>query len=113
MRRIIDIIDDAKDGKIPDHEECFWTMLALYHKLHFVYRDLEKIGEAFENGKATGIAVALRAKSEESVFADRFNFHRLDPVKFNGNTGNPFLEETQKFRNMALEILENATKNNQ
>lgn len=113
MRRLIDIVSDSKDGKIPDHEECFWAMLALYNKLHFVFRDLEAIGEAHEKGKVSGISVALRAKDRESVIADRFSFMRIPPKEFLGDTGNPFSETALRFKNLSQKILDKALKNQQ
>lgn len=33
MRTLYEIINDAKDGNMPTHEECYWAMLC-YDGLH-------------------------------------------------------------------------------
>lgn len=111
MRNIAEIISDAKDGIVPNHEECFWTMLALSGKLHFAMRDLEAIGEALTlyNDNKLRLFCELRVKSKESVFTDKFHFHKLDPKKYVGNSHNPFSEECRQWRDMGKKIIENAT----
>jgi len=112
MRTVNQIILDAKDGKIPSHEECFYTMLAINSKLHFYHRDLMAIAESFEKGKVTGISVALRASSQEKLMEDRMRFSKSDPLKWLGKTGDPFSEKHKMWQDLGNKILENALKRN-
>jgi hypothetical protein len=112
MRTINQIISDAAEGKIPSHEECYYTLLALRSKLHFYHRDLMAITEAHEKGKAKGFSITLRANNQESVMEDRMKFSKLTPLEFLGNSGNPFTEENKMWRDMADKIYEKALKRN-
>ena len=107
MRKIEDILIDASEGNIPSHEECYYTLLALRAKLHFLYSDLQKIAEAYEkqNVKLLKLNIHLRAGSEEKVIADRMAFKRQDPLTWLGESGIPFSPENKRWRNMADVIL--------
>lgn len=109
MRQICEIIADAKEGKVPTHEECFWTMLALSGKLHFVTRDLEAIGETLDKKKSLELTAAIRVGSQEKVLKDKFDFLKKDPVLWLGNSGNPFTEEYKAWYEMGKNIIEKAT----
>ena len=111
MRKINEILMDAAEGKIPSHEECYYTLLALRSKLHFYHRDLMAIAEAHEKGKVNGIAVSLRAKDQESVMEDRMIFSKQTPLDWLGKSGNPFTKENKNWRDMADKIHKNAIKN--
>lgn len=123
MRTINEIIIDAKDGKIPSHEECFWTMLALSGRLHFTTDSLKSIGEAFEK---TNIAqtdveakkadfnlrfrIRMCAKDASMIWNERLKFGNMDPQVWLGDMGNPFDPNTIKFHDAAKVILEKAMK---
>jgi hypothetical protein len=108
-RMICEIVADAKDGKIPSHEECFWTMLALSGMLHFSRRDLEGIAEAMDKGGNLERVCKIYLKSEESVHETKSKWLRLAPKKWLGNSGNPFTEENKRWRDMGRKIIKNAT----
>lgn len=112
MRQICEIVADAKDGKIPTHEECYWVMLALSGKLHFANGDLRKIAEAMEKGDANKLmfSAKLQLSSEQKVYSDHFNFLKTDPLKWLGTMGNPFTEENKRFTDMGKQIIANAEK---
>lgn len=113
MRTVNQIILDAKDGKIPSHEECYYTMLAINSRLHFYHRDLMAIAESYEKGKVTGIAVGLRAGSTDKLMEERMKFSKSDPLKWLGESGDPFSKKHKMWQDLANKILENALKRNE
>jgi hypothetical protein len=108
-RMICSIVADAKDGKVPSHEECFWTMLALSSMLHFSRRDLENIAEAMDKEKNLDMACKIHLTSSEHVHETHYKWMRLTPKKWLGDSGNPFTEESKKWREMGRKIIKNAT----
>jgi hypothetical protein len=108
-RMICEIVADAKDGIVPSHEECFWTMLALSAMLHFSRRNLEYIAKAMETGKNLDRYCGITLKSAAHVHAQRFNWMRLTPKKWLGDSGNPFTEANKKWREMGKQIIKEAT----
>jgi hypothetical protein len=111
MRNLIDIVVDAKDGVIPTHEECYYAMLALSGKLHFVQKDLEAIAEAVETKEEKRILMTTRIRTaggRAKVADSHFKFLKMEPTKWLGESGNPFSEQSKNFRDMGKKILEKA-----
>jgi hypothetical protein len=108
-RMICSIVADAKDGKIPSHEECYWTMLALSSMLHFSRRNLESIAESMDTGKNLEMTCKIYLGSADKVQEERFKWMRTPPKKWLGESGNPFSEENKKWRDMGRKIIKNAT----
>lgn len=112
-RRIVDIVADAKEGKIPTHEECYWALLSLSSMNHFQNQDLIKIEEAYnatlnepedlaKKRMILGLCLSLRAKDVRKGHLARM---RNTPSKYLGYLGNPFTEEAKKFRKMGEGLL--------
>ena len=121
MRTVNEIIIDAKDGKVPTHEECFWAMLALSGRLHFTWNDLKNIAEAYEclEGvqneeeekkvkKKLFLRLHMHARNTSIIWNERTKFGNIDPQVWLGDMGNPFNPETIKFHDMAKKILDKA-----
>jgi|GEM_PF-3544846 hypothetical protein len=108
-RDICSIVADAKDGKIPSHEECFWTMLALSSMLHFSRRTLESIAEKLDDEKKLQLTCKIHLRSLDSVHDERFKWMKAIPQEWLGAMGNPFSEENKVFRDMGYKIIKNAT----
>jgi hypothetical protein len=108
-RMICSIVADAKDGKIPSHEECYWTMLALSSMLHFSRRDLERIAEALDKGDNLKLTCGIYLRNGDHVHETRYQWMRASPKEWLGNSGNPFSEENKKWRDMGRTIIKNAT----
>jgi hypothetical protein len=108
-RMICSIVADAKDGKIPSHEECFWTMLALSSMFHFARRDLESIAEAMDKGKNLERVCEMHLSGTNGVRETYYKWMRSTPKKWLGDSGNPFSEESKKWRDMGRKIIKNAT----
>lgn len=109
QRDICSIVADAKDGKIPSHEECFWTMLALSGMLHFSRRSLECIAEKMGDDKKLLTACTIHLGSMECVNEERFKWMKTNPQVWLGEMGNPFSKENKAFRDMGKQIIKNAT----
>lgn len=110
MRSIAAIVSEAKDGKVPSHEECFWVMLALSGMLHFSRRELGDIAECIGDDKRLLFNVKLRLKDYETTFGKGHKWLNMDPQKWLGDSGNPFHPDTKAFHDMAQKILDNAIK---
>ena len=107
MRTLFEIIEGAKDGAMPTHEECYWAMLALSALKHFDGMDLMAIYEAAEEGKSS---LMLRAKSGYTESWNRFK-RALDksPQEWVGPNNDPANPEYQKMRALAFKVAEKAT----
>jgi hypothetical protein len=103
MRTYLEIIIDAKDGKVPTHEECYFALLMADSRSHFLERDLQAIEEAFEKSDMKGtFSAKLRSKN---VRETGFKFRKLNPLKYLGND-HPWSKKTKNFRNIGQKILE-------
>lgn len=63
MRTLFEIIEGAKDGTRPDHDECYYAMLALRELFYFDHKDLRNL--ALDNTK-------IPPKSLAHSSSDRF-----------------------------------------
>lgn len=45
MRKLVEIIESAKDGQMPTHEECYYAMLALSALHYFDHHALSELDE--------------------------------------------------------------------
>jgi hypothetical protein len=111
MRTTGEILSDARDVKMPTHEECFYAMLALASKIHLYHRDLRAIAKGYKKGKVSGVSVALRAGNEEKLIEDRMIFSKQDPKKWLGKEHDPFTKEAARFRNIADNLLRKVIRN--
>lgn len=109
MRSICEIIADAKEGKIPTHEECYWTMLALSSMRHFSNRTLESLAESMDKNKNLILSCGIHLKSQEYLYDLHFKQVKSDPKEWLGAAGNPFSEENKKWRDLGRTIIKNAT----
>lgn len=116
MRRLVDILVDASEGKIPTHEECYWALLMLRSVNHFQGRDLESIKESHDQYIAEPSDKNLRSFSLNtgirlSKLSERSHKRMMtDPITYLGDSGNPFTEENKVWRDLGDKILEKALK---
>lgn len=114
MRNTIDIIVDAKEGKIPTHEECYWALLFFAGLTHFYRKDLESLKETLHSDKKPEIKhtlMSLRLPKDGSINPNYFESIKKPPLDWLGDTGNPLNPETRKFMDMGQKIIDNAIKN--
>lgn len=119
MRTISEIIIDAKDGKVPTHEECYYALLAYAGRMHFWRRDLEAIAEASAIVAGEGepsrvgqqnlkLQLALRA-SPNQIARDWEGFLKADPKTWLGPMSDPLSEEGKAWIKTANAIWDKAT----
>jgi hypothetical protein len=108
-RTICDIVADAKEGIIPSHEECYWTMLSLSSMLYFSRRELEEIAKSMDKGKNLEFTCKIHLQSEDKVHEKHTKWLLTQPKKWLGESGNPFTETNKKWRDMGRKIIKNAT----
>lgn len=108
MRNLLDILVDAKDGKVPSHEECFWALLHLSAMNHHNERTLIALEEAKEKGgKALIFAAKLRLNK---IRESQMNARKKTPQEYLGEIGNPFHPTNKAFTEMGEKIIEAAMK---
>ncbi len=100
-RTLFEIVEGAKDGEKPTHDECYWAMLALDALLYFETNALR--GQAFGNTK-----VPLKMEGEESFRRNKTAF-QTPPQRYVGDTNDPANPEYQAMRRMAFKVFEKAT----
>ena len=105
MRTLSEIIDSAKDGNMPSHEECYWAMLvynSMFIMEHRQYNEallVEKPAPDF-----------IRKMKAENSFNTYQNMLRKSPKEFMGPDNDPSNPEYQKFRKMGMKIVDKFIK---
>ena len=104
MRTLFQIIDGAKSGAMPSHEECYWAMLALSGLHHFDHNDLIKLAGREEESKGTHY---IRAKwfAEESIRRFQIALNK-SPKDYVGWEEDPFNPDVQARRRIFQKIME-------
>lgn len=101
MRTLFEIIESAKSGQMPTHEECYWAMLAL-SALH-VFDHMDLIRFAGRGDKINPMFVKWHA--EESV--RRYNIAlNKSPKDYVGPNDDPSNPDVQARRKIELKIFE-------
>lgn len=96
MRTLFEIIESAKDGSKPTHDECYWAMLALDALHNFDARDVMEMKSDSE------LRRDLRAS--ESFNRNKRTLN-IPPDKWIGWNNDPANPEYQRMRKMAFGIL--------
>jgi hypothetical protein len=104
MRTLFEIIESAKDGNMPTHEECYWAMLGLSALHYFDHSNLRTL--CF---KETINPIIKKLKAEESFkrFQLALNKSPKDWVGWNNDPANP---EYQKMRAVGTKLLNKVLK---
>lgn len=103
MRTLGEILDSADAGGIPDHQECYWAMLALNSLLGFDHRELLKAGVSAEAWSRVG-----SLKAEES-FRRLKTALAVSPQHWVGPEHDPRRPEVQERKRLSRKIFEKAT----
>lgn len=98
MRTLFEIIDSAKSGEMPTHDECYWSMLVL---------------DALNTFDAMGLRRLVSNKSKfitpEFLLGESFSRTKRalnsDPKVYVGPSNDPSTEEYQNRRRIGLKIL--------
>lgn len=101
MKKLIDIVESAKDGKMPTHEECYWAMLALSHLHYFESTDIRSISSNKDDVRTKMIA--------DEAFRRRKIAFDQSPKSWVGWSNDPSNPDYQKMRATAFKVFEKAT----
>ena len=98
MKTLGDIIESAKGGQKPTHDECYYSMLVLVGLMNMTWSTLENV----ENPKTTSI---FRQLFLDEWFKRYRGALQADPVKYLGVNvpGNP---EYDEFHKLGLKLIE-------
>jgi hypothetical protein len=107
VRTLLEIVEGAKDGNKPTHDECYWAMLALDSLRHFNQHELISIYEAAE-GSTPNLILRAKMGYPESFNREKRAFAK-DPQAWVGPSHDPSNPECQKMRDMAFKVFEKAT----
>jgi len=104
MRTLLEIIDSAKSGQMPTHEECYYAMLALSALHYFDHRALLGLVDEKHSQKWW-----IELQSDESF--KRFKV-ALDksPKDWIGWEEDPANPEYQQRRNIGIKLFDKALK---
>jgi hypothetical protein len=102
MRKLINIIEDVKDGKKPEYEELRFALLAYNALLYFANKDVETL----TTGYVSDIVKEFRKNANYTRHQKALN---ADPQLWMGNE-NPDLPEYQRQRKLGQGILNKVLK---
>jgi len=100
MRILFEIIDSAKGGQKPSHEECYWAMLALDALHTFDSMSLHRLVE-YPNFKF----ITPEYEFEESWKRAKIALNK-SPKEWVGPNNDPANPDYQKMRKIGLKILD-------
>jgi len=105
MRTLIEIIEGAKDGNKPPHDECYFAMLALEALSTFTTRDLRNV--AFETREAKVLGAKMLAEEDHKRWQRALN---AEPDKWLGPNHTPGTPEQKQGRRVANAIMARVMK---
>lgn len=105
MRILDEIIESAKDGHMPTHEECYWAMLAYESMLNIEHRQL---GEALLPKRE--VPEFIRREQANNSFNMYKNALNKSPKDFMGPNNDPRSPAYQKMRQMGKQLLDKFLK---
>jgi len=103
MRTLFEIIESAKSGEMPSHEECYWAMLALEALGFFDHQALSNLANR-----------PSKIRTPEFQWKESFRRYKIaldkDPKEYCGPSNDPSTPEYQKRRSISLKILDKVSK---
>jgi hypothetical protein len=99
MKTLFEIIDAAKSGEKPTHDECYWAMLALDALLYFESRAISQLA----NHPSKLLTPEFYYKES---FNRRKNAYSKDPKTWVGPNNDPSSKEYQKRRAIGLKLFD-------
>lgn len=106
MRTLYEIINDAKDGKMPTHEECYYGMLAYESLLNF---DHTKLRTEMTSDKPT--SPIIKKMISENSFAMYKGALDKSPQAWLGTNHDPINKGYQEMRKLGNKLFDKAVKN--
>jgi hypothetical protein len=104
MRTLYEIIEAAKSGNKPTHDECYWAMLALSALSFFDKRDLREIAHGKVNKIMTPEWRANESWNRWKRALDK------SPKEWVGPNNDPANPDYQKMRKAGLALLDKVMK---
>lgn len=101
MRTLIEIIEEAKDGIMPTHEECYYAMLAYSSMLYFDHKALQD--ELLSEKETPKFIKEMKAQNSFDMLKGALN---KSPKEWLGDSHDPMKPEYQKFRKAAGKLLD-------
>lgn len=101
MRTLYEIIESAKDGQMPSHEECYWAMLCYEAMFSIEHMGLRN---ALLNDKP--IQEFIRKLKAENSFNMYKNALNKSPKDFVGPNNDPSNPEYQRFREVGKKLID-------
>lgn len=108
MRTLGEIIESARNGDKPSHEECYWAMLALDSLQNFDQHALMDLA-GLERNRWDNCLVGVEAKAEQS-FERVKRALKASPKDWVGWENDPANPDFQAMRRIALHIADLAIK---
>ena len=100
MRTLLEIIESAKDGEMPTHEECYWAMLALDALLYFDHHDMQNLTQRPQN----------ILNNPQFYVEEQFKRHKTafskSPKDWVGPNNDPANPAYQSFRNVGKKLID-------
>lgn len=106
MRTLFEIVEGAKDGAMPTHEECYWAMLAMDGLRHFDHMAVMKLCSKEKTGRVLDF---MRSTYYEESFRRTKLAVAKSPKDWLGPSNDPSNPEYQKMRRAAFAIARAAT----
>lgn len=110
MRTLLEIIESAKDGQMPTHEECYWAMLALSGLHYFDHSAL--INFIKLNGVARNTKLVMEFQANESLHRFQMALGK-SPKDFVGPKDDPANPAYQRFRAWGKRLIDKIEKDNE
>jgi hypothetical protein len=105
MRTLSEISEDAKDGNMPTHEECYWAMLCFNVLLN---SDHTKLIETLLSDKLSPEFIRkMKADNSHNAYRTALNKSPKDYLGPNNDPSNP---EYQRFRKIGNKIIDKFIK---
>ncbi len=109
-RTLMEIVESAKDGQKPSHDDCYWAMLALDYLLTYANQDLRKsIGHlVVPNGKVPN-DLTLKIRLNENFERNKLALG-VNPKAWLGPTNDPANPERQRERASNKKIFDHVSE---
>lgn len=104
MRTLLEIIEDAKDGNMPSHEECYYAMLVYSWMFNFEHRELQELLNSETEIKP--FIKKLKADNSFDMFKNALN---KSPKDYIGND-DPANPEYQRMRKLGNKLFDKILK---
>ena len=100
MRTLYEIINSAKDGDMPTHEECYWAMLCYEAMLYFDHTNLR---DALMKEPAPDFIRKMKAENSFNMYKMALDKSPKDWIGTNNDPSNPEYQKRRKISNAIFE----------